>query len=74
MLWRKINIELLFKSGLAYRILILIAQTLFFWCMTGQLKVAFGDSVIWNGINLMLYYLYHYMFYRMFKMGIVRSE
>ena len=70
MLWRKIDLELLFKSGLAYRLLILIAQTLFFWVMTGQLKPAFGNSVIWNGLNLLLYYLYHYMFYRMYKMGI----
>ena len=70
MLWRKINLELLFKSGLVYRLLILFAQTLFFGAMTGTLKVAFGDSVIWNGINLLLYYLYHYLFYKMYKMGI----
>lgn len=67
MLWRKINLELFVKSGLVYRLLILCAQTLFFWATTGKLKVAFGASVIWNGINLLLYYLYHYLFYRMFK-------
>jgi len=70
MLWRKINLELLFKSGLAYRVLIICVQTLFLWVTTGQLKVAFSGTIVWNGINLLFYYLYHYVFYRMFKMGI----
>ena len=70
MLWRKINLELLFKSGLLYRLFILVVQTLFFWAMTRQLKPAFGNSVLWNGVNLLLYYLYHYFFYRMYKLGI----
>ncbi len=69
MLWRKIKLDLLFKSGLAYRLLILFVQTLFLWVTTGKLKPAFGASVVWNGVNLLFYYLYHYMFYRMFKMG-----
>jgi hypothetical protein len=70
MLWRKINLELLFKSGLLYRLFIFVAQTIFFWAMTRQLKPAFGNSVLWNGINLLLYYLYHYFFYRMYAIGI----
>ena len=70
MLWRKINLELLLKSGLVYRLLILFAQTVFFWVMTGELKLAFGSSIIWNGVNLLLYYVYHYMFYKMYRMGI----
>jgi len=69
MLWRKINLDLLLKSGLAYRLFILCAQTLFLWVTTGEFKLAFGASVVWNGINLLLYYAYHYMFHRMFKMG-----
>jgi hypothetical protein len=69
MLWRKIKLDLLLKSGLVYRLLILLVQTIFLWATTGKLKVAFGASVIWNGINLLFYYLYHYLFYRMFKMG-----
>jgi hypothetical protein len=69
MLWRKINLELFLKSGLVYRLFILCTQTLFLWAMTRELKPAFGSSVAWNGINLLLYYTYHYMFYRMFKMG-----
>ena len=74
MLWRKINLELLFKSGLLYRLFIFVAQTIFFWAMTRQLKPAFGNSVLWNGINLLLYYLYHYCFYRMYKMGITEPS
>lgn len=69
MLWRKINLELLLKSGLVYRLLILLIQTLFLWATTGQLKLAFGASAVWNGINLLFYYLYHYLFYRMFEIG-----
>jgi hypothetical protein len=73
MLWRKINLDLFLKSGLVYRLFILFAQTLFFWATTRKLKLAFGESVIWNGINLLLYYFYHYCFYRMYKMGIDES-
>jgi hypothetical protein len=69
MLWRKINLELLLKSGLVYRFFITCAQTLFLWGTTGKFELALGASIVWNGINLLLYYLYHYMFYRMFKMG-----
>jgi len=69
MLWRKIDLELLLKSGLVYRILIICVQTNFLWITTGKLEVAFGASIIWNGINLLFYYMYHYMFYKMFKMG-----
>jgi hypothetical protein len=67
MLWRKIDLELLLKSGLVYRLLILFVQTLFLWATTGQLKLAFGASAAWNGINLLFYYVYHYLFFRMFK-------
>jgi hypothetical protein len=69
MLWRKINLELLLESGLVYRIFILCAQTLFLWAITRELKPAIGSSLAWNGVNLLLYYAYHYVFYRMFKMG-----
>jgi len=69
MLWRKINLELLLKSGLVYRFFIFCAQTSFLWVMTGEFKLALGSSAIWNGVNLLLYYVYHYVFYKMFKMG-----
>lgn len=69
MLWRKINFELLIKSGLVYRVLIIFAQTLFLWATTRQLKVAISGSIVWNGVNLLIYYLYHYIFYRMYKLG-----
>ena len=69
MLWRKINLDLLLKSGLVYRLFILCAQTLFLWATTKEFKLAFGASAVWNGINLLLYYAYHYMFHRMFQMG-----
>ena len=69
MLWRKINLELLLKSGLVYRFFIFCAQTFFLWVMLGKVKPALGSSAVWNGINLLLYYAYHYTFYKMFKMG-----
>lgn len=74
MLWRKINFELLLKSGLVYRLLILCAQTLFLWITTGEFRLAFGASIVWNGINLLLYYAYHYFFYRMYDLGKVENS
>jgi hypothetical protein len=70
---RKINVPRLGWSGLVYRIFIICCNALFF--ATG-LKPALqnfgviGASICWNIINMCLYYLYHYWFLRMFKMGI----
>jgi hypothetical protein len=72
MMWRKIAVRRMLCGGLVYRIFIILCNALFF--ETG-LKPALehfgvlGASVCWNIINMGLYYLYHYTFLRMFKMG-----
>ena len=35
----------------------------------GALKYAVWTSLAWNCVNMGLYYLYHYWFLRVFKMG-----
>ncbi len=73
MRFRKISIKRLWWSGLVYRVFIICCNALFF--ATG-LKPAlekygvFGASLCWNSINICLYYLYHYLFLRLFKMGV----
>ncbi|KKL23541.1 hypothetical protein LCGC14_2424330 [marine sediment metagenome] len=66
---RKINLKLLIIEGAIYRVMLVVTQTLFFWIITKEFKLALGTSLIWNGINLGLYYVYHYLFLSFFKMG-----
>lgn len=72
MTWRQINLRRVLAGGLVYRLFIILCNALFF--KTG-LKPAlehfgvFGASVCWNIINMGLYYVYHYAFLRMFKVG-----
>ena len=67
---RKIDIKLLIIEGIIYRVMLIIIQTLFFWIITKEFKLALGTSLIWNGLNLGLYYVYHYFFLSLFKMGV----
>ena len=72
MKFRKVKNKLLLKSGIVYRIIVICANALFF-----QLGVraaitkfgAIGASLIWNTINMCLYYLYHFTFAKLFKIG-----
>jgi len=66
---RKIRVGLLLKSGVAYRVFIIGVQTCFFWIATGEFKLAISISIVWNIINMGCYYLYHYWFARLFKLG-----
>jgi len=66
---RKIKIGLLGISGIVYRIHIIIIQSIFFWVLTREWKWAIGTSIVWNIINTILYYNYHYWFSRFFKLG-----
>lgn len=71
-MWRKIRTIRLLGSGLIYRCFIIFCNAIFF--ATG-LKPSlekwgiFGASLCWNIINMCLYYLYHYIFLKMFKIG-----
>jgi len=66
---RRIHTGRLFWSGIVYRLTVVLLQTLFFWILTGQLRLALGTSVSWNIINMTYYYIYHYLFARLFKLG-----
>ena len=66
---RKIKIGMLGISGIVYRIHVILVQSIFFWIMTGNWKWAIGTSIVWNIINTILYYNYHYWFASVFKLG-----
>ena len=66
---RSINIKLLGISGLFYRIHVILIQSLFFWLLTGRWQWAIGTSLVWNIINTLLYYNWHYWFARLFIIG-----
>lgn len=68
---RKINIKRLAWSGIIYRLFIILCNSLFFLLGVEYLLEQYGaivSALIWNAINMMLYYLYHYWFLRFFKM------
>ena len=66
---RKIKVGLLGVSGIVYRIHVIFIQSVFLWLLTGSWKWSIGASVVWNIINTLLYYNYHYWFARFFKIG-----
>ena len=72
---RKIKVGLLGISGIVYRIHIVILQSCFwyvFWGVSRNVwnwEWAIGSSVLWNILNTILYYNYHYWFARLFKLG-----
>ena len=72
MMWRKINVKRLMGGGLVYRFFIVICNAMFF--ATGLKPILnkvgpIGASLCWNAINMCLYYLYHYAFLSLFRMG-----
>lgn len=66
---RQIRTKRLFLSGIVYRIHVIIAQSLFFFILTGEWQWAVSTSVIWNLVSTCLYYNYHYWFARLLKLG-----
>ena len=66
---RSIRLKILVWQGAGYRIFIVISEIGFLWLVTGKLTFAVSVSIIWNAINMGLYYLYHYLFARLFKLG-----
>ena len=78
---RKIRIEILAVQGIIYRCFIIFCNTLFFFFgikgthLLGDttfwqaMKYALGVSLTWNVINTILYYTYHYIWARIFKLG-----
>ncbi len=68
-MWRPIRTKLLICSTIIYRITLILLQTLFFWVLTKDIKFAFASSLVWNVINTIYYFGYHYIFLRKFKIG-----
>jgi len=78
---RKVNLRLLIKSTVAYRIFVVIEQYLVFWGMflimdsffgvqiPSKAAVSISTTLIWNGINMVTYYVWHYELFSHFKMG-----
>lgn len=66
---RKINFKLFTGSAIVYRLTVIIIQTLFFWVATGKFELSLGASLLWNIINMGWYYIYHYSFASIFKLG-----
>ena len=66
---RKINIKLLVESAISYRLFIILAETVFLRILVGEWQLAIKGSIIWNIINVILYFVYHYTFAVFFKLG-----
>lgn len=70
--FRPIKNFLLIRSGLIYRVIVICVNALFFKLGVRQALANFGAigaSLIWNGINMCLYYLYHFTFAKLFRLG-----
>lgn len=70
---RKIRFKILGNQGLYYRIFVILINTLFFKVGAKQAMANFGAlgaSLIWNSINMILYFLYHTIFAKFFMLGI----
>jgi len=66
---RKIKLKVLLLQGLGYRIFVALCCGIFIYALTGDKKLATSASIGWSLINMVLYYLYHYVFLRFVKMG-----
>lgn len=69
---RKIKTKVLGWQGIIYRIFIIVCNAVFFKIGAKQAMQnygAIGASLIWNSINMCLYFIYHYFWARLFKLG-----
>ena len=72
MKFRRIRPKVLGWQGIVYRIFIILCNAAFFKMGARQAMDKFGAigaSLIWNSINVTLYFIYHYIYARMFKLG-----
>jgi hypothetical protein len=67
---RKIKVRRLLVSGLVYRLFIILVESITLKVITGQWKWAIGTSLILNVVSLCAYYIYHYWFARLVKLGV----
>jgi hypothetical protein len=69
MMWRRIKGKLLVVQGVIYRVFIVFCNFLFFYFLTKDETESFKMSIGWNMINITLYYMFHYIWFKMFKLG-----
>lgn len=67
--WRKIKVKVLAWQGLVYRVFIIGCNFMFFLVLTKDVETAFKISIGWNIINMLLYYAFHYLWGKRFKLG-----
>jgi len=66
---RPIKLWLIGLNGLFYRLFVISCQSVFFYILQGSWKWAVGTSIVWNIINMCLYYTWHISFAKLFKVG-----
>lgn len=69
---RKIRNGLLVASGIVYRCLVVACTALFFSLGVKPLIEQCGPvgaAVIWGVVNMCIYYAYHFLFAKLFKLG-----
>jgi len=67
---RKIKLRVLVLQGIVYRVFIIACNIVFFLVITGKFNFAIKISLLWSIVNLTIYYIYHYVFLKLFKMGV----
>jgi hypothetical protein len=67
--WRKIKVGLLVVQGIVYRLFIIGCNFLFFYLIMRQVDQALKFSLGWNVINICLYYSFHFIWAKLFKLG-----
>jgi len=67
--WRKIRVNILLIQGIVYRCFIIMCNFLFFFIIMDDPVKALKFSLGWNMINIMLYYGFHYIWLKVFKLG-----
>ena len=66
---RKIKTKILLLQGLLYRAFVIATETTALWIYTKQFTLALGASLAMNVVRMSGYYLFHYVFARIFRMG-----
>ncbi len=66
---RRIKTRRLLVSGLVYRGIILLVESLTLYALKGKWMWALETSLLLNVVSLCTYYIYHYIFARLVKLG-----
>jgi hypothetical protein len=67
---REIRLKTLLWQGMAYRLFSILVRDLgFFWIILGDLGRAIGVSLAASAVDMVFYYLFHYFWARVFRLG-----